>query len=126
MSLKPLFRLMQDGRFSALAGASAKLKPFYQLTYLAAAAEAGLLKRLATGPATLEALAEFLAVDGRGMEALEAWLQMGVRLRMLSLGPRGYALRDLASMLARPENDAVLAMVEEAASLHHKLIAGTI
>src|ERR1019366_6824881 len=59
-------------------------------------------------------------------EALEAWLQMGVRLKLLSLGPQGYALRGLAKTLARPENDAALAMVEEVAGLHHKLISGTL
>ena len=50
----------------------------------------------------------------------------GVRLRLLSLGPRGYALRGLAEALARPENDPTLAMVEEVAGLHHKLIAATL
>lgn len=126
MSFKPFFRLLRDGRLSTLLGANAQLKSFYKLTYLAAAGEAGLLHRLATGPATLGALAEFCGANGQGKEALEAWLQMGVRLSLLSLGPRGYALRGLAKALALPENDAALAMVEEVAGLHHKLIAGTI
>jgi hypothetical protein len=51
---------------------------------------------------------------------------MGVRLRLLSLGPRGYALRALARKLARSENDRVLAMVEEVVELRHKLITATI
>jgi 4-hydroxy-2,2'-bipyrrole-5-carbaldehyde O-methyltransferase len=51
---------------------------------------------------------------------------MGVRLRLLSVGPRGYALRGLARTLARPENDPALAMVEEVAGLHYKLISGTL
>jgi len=126
MSFKPFFRLLRDGRLSALVGACAELKSFYKLTYLAAAGQARLFTRLASGPATLDSLAEFYAVKGRGREALEAWLQMGVRLRLLSLGPRGYALRALARKLARPENDAVLAMVEEVVELHHKLITATI
>jgi len=126
MPIKPFFRLLRDGQLSALLGASANLKSFYKLTYLAAAGEVGLLKRLATGPATFDSLAEFCAADSQGREALQAWLQMGVRLRLLSLGPRGYALRGLARMLAQPENDPVLAMVEEVAGLHHKIIVGTI
>ena len=85
-----------------------------------------MLNRLAAGPATFDALADFSAADGQGTEALEAWLQMGVRLKLLSLGPEGYALRGLAKTLARPENDAALAMVEEVAGLHHKLISGTL
>jgi SAM-dependent methyltransferase len=51
---------------------------------------------------------------------------MGVRLQLLSSGPRGYALRGLAKKLARPENDPVLAMVEEVVELHHTLITATI
>jgi hypothetical protein len=126
MSLKPFFRLLRDGQLAPLLGVSAGLKSFYKLTYLAAAGEAGLLGRLASGPATFDSLAEFCAVGSQGREALEAWLQMGVRLRLLSLGPRGFALRGLASALALPENDATLAMVQEVAGLHHKLISATL
>ncbi len=126
MPLKPFLRLWRDGQLSALLGVTGELKSFYKLTYLAAAGEAGLLKRLASGPTTFDSLAEFYSVSGRRREALEAWLQMGVRLRLLSLGPRGYALRGLAKKLARPESDAVLAVVEEVVELHHKFITGTI
>jgi SAM-dependent methyltransferase len=126
MPFKTVFHLLRDGRLSALLGAGAELKSFYKLTYLAAAGETGLLNRLASGPATLDSLAEFYAARGQGREALEAWLQIGIRLRLLSLGPRGYALRALARKLARPENDPVLAMVEEVVELHYKLITATI
>src|SRR5579872_5180004 len=126
MPFKPLFSLLRDGRLAALLGVGGGLKSFYKLTYLAAAGEAGILNRLATGPATFGTLADFCAASGQGREALEAWLQMGVRLKLLSLGPQGYALRGLAKTLARPENDAALAMVEEVAGLHHKLILGTL
>ena len=126
MFLKPFIRTLRDGRLTALLGVGAELKSFYKLTYLAAAAEAGLLKQLAAGPATLKSLAESFVAAGQGKDALEAWLQMGVRLRLLSLGPRGYALRGLAKVLARPENDPALALVEEVAGLHYKLIAATL
>lgn len=126
MSFKPFFRLLRDGRLSALAGASAEFKSFYKLSYLAAAGKAGLLSRLDSGAATLDSLATFYGVDERGREALEAWLQMGVRVQLLRLGPHGYELRGLARKLARTENDAVLAIAEEIVDLHHKLITGTI
>jgi SAM-dependent methyltransferase len=126
MSLKPFFRLLRDGRLTALLGVGANLKSFYKLTFLAASGEAGLLARVATGPATFDSLAEFCAAGGQGREALEAWLQMGVHLRLLRLGPRGYTLRGLANALARPENDPTLAMAQEVAGLHHKLIAATL
>lgn len=126
MWFKPLFHLLRDGRLSALMGVSSSLKPFYRLTFIAAAGEAGLLGQLASGPATLDALAEFYAATGQGREALDAWLQMGIRLRLLSLGPRGYSLRGLAQTLSRPENDPALAMAQEVAGLHHKLISTTL
>lgn len=126
MLLRPFLRLLREGRLNALMGVGAELKSFYSLTYLVAAGEAGLLNRLAAGPATLDSLAEFCAAGGQTKEALQAWLQMGVRLRLLNLGPRGYALRGLAKTLARPENDPALALVEEVAGLHHKLIASTL
>jgi len=126
MSLRPFFRLLRDGRLAPLLGVGAQLKSFYKLTWLSAAGEAGLLNRLAAGPVPFDSLAELFAAAGQGREALEAWLQMGVRLRLLSLSPRGYALSGLAQALARPQNDATLAMVEEVAGLHHKLISATL
>lgn len=64
--------------------------------------------------------------DGpKNREALEAWLQLGVRLGMLAQNQQGYSLRGLAKKLAQPQNDAALAMVEEIAELHHKLILET-
>lgn len=124
--LRPLLRLWRDGRLTALLGVGAALKPFYRLTYLAAAGEAGLLERLAAGPVPFDSLAAFFGAKGQEREALEAWLQMGVRLRLLRLHPSGYSLRGLARVLARPENDPALAMVEEVAGLHHKLLAATL
>jgi SAM-dependent methyltransferase len=47
-----------------------------------------------------------------------------VQLRELERGPRGYALRGrLARGFAEPDGDAVLAFLEEAVSLHHRLLA---
>src|SRR5437660_5599323 len=126
MSLKPFFRLLREGQLTSLFAVGAELKSLYKLTYLAAAGEAGLLNYLAKGPATLDSLNQYFAVDGQHREALEAWLQMGARLRLLRLGSRGYTLRGLASALARPQNDPTLAMVQEVAGLHHKLISATL
>jgi 2-polyprenyl-3-methyl-5-hydroxy-6-metoxy-1,4-benzoquinol methylase len=126
MSFKPFFRLLRDGQLTPLLAVGAELKSFYKLTYLAAAGEAGILEFLSDGPATFDSLVEFCGALGQGREALEAWLQMGLRLRLLSLGPSGYALHGQAQALAQPKNDAALAMVQEVAGLHHKLIAGTL
>ena len=126
MSFKPLFAVLRDGRLGALLGVNAGLKSFYKLTYLAAAGESGLLQRMADRPVKFESLIEFCGATGQGREALEAWLQMGVRLGLLSGGQNGYVLRGLAKRLAKPENDAALAVVQEVSGLHHKLIADTL
>lgn len=126
MLLKPLFRLWREGRLGALMGVGQGLEPFYKLTWLSAAGEAGLLGRLADGPATFDGLATFFAAQGQGREALEAWLQMGVRMKLLRRDSRGYALGGLARKLAQPENDAALALAEEVTGLHHKLLSETL
>jgi 4-hydroxy-2,2'-bipyrrole-5-carbaldehyde O-methyltransferase len=126
MSLKPFVQLMREGRLTALLSAGAEFKSFYRLSFLAAAGEAGLLSRLASGPVAFDSLAESYAATGQGRDALEAWLQMGVRLRLLSLGPSGYSLRGLARALAQPKNDAALALVQEVSGLHHKLLSATL
>ena len=66
MSLKPFFRLLRDGRLTPLLGIGVGLRTFYKLTYLAAAGESGLLNLLATGPASFDALAEFVGAVGQG------------------------------------------------------------
>lgn len=126
MVLKPFLGLLRDGQLGALLGVGSELKSFYKLTYVAAAGESGLLDRLAKGPATLDLLAEYYSAAGQGKEALEAWLQLGVRLHLLTAGPNGYSLKGLAETLAQPENDAALALAQEVAGLHHKLIAETL
>ena len=126
MLFKPFLRLWRNGRLSALLGVVGDLKSFYRLSYLAAAGQAGLLERLASGPATIESLAEFCGARGQRRDALEAWLQLGVRLKLLGVGTQGYTLLGMARKLAQPENDPVLAMTQEVADLHHKLITRTL
>src|SRR5690606_26583269 len=68
---------------------------------------------------------ELYCRDAKAREALEAWLQVGIRLRLLALKADGYCLRGLAKRLAMLRNDAALALVQEVADLHHKLILET-
>ena len=126
MSFKPFLDLQRGGRLGPLLSIGSSLKHFYKLTFLAAAGESGILALLAHGPVAFEAIAAHIGAEGQGREAIEAWLQMGVRLKVLQSGQDGYKLRGVAAALARPENDAALAMVEEVAGLHHKLLAETV
>ena len=125
MSIKPLLQLMRSRQLLALTGSSALLKPFYQLNFLAGAKEGGLFELLLDAPKTFEQLAAVYCKDDKAREALQAWLTLGVRLNYLQVGSTGYALKGLAKKLALPQNDASLALLQEAAELHSKLIAQT-
>jgi 4-hydroxy-2,2'-bipyrrole-5-carbaldehyde O-methyltransferase len=128
MSIKPFLTLMRNHQLGAMTGSNALLKPFYQLNYLVAAKECGLFELLLDTPKGFEQLAAiFCAEDeAKTREALEAWLSLGVRLGLLRLDSRGYALKGLAKKLALPQNDAALAWLQEAAGLHSKLISHTL
>jgi SAM-dependent methyltransferase len=126
MSIKPLFKLMRNHQLLAVTGSKALLKPFYQLNYLVAAKESGVLELLVDAPRGFEQLAEVYCRDEKAREALEAWLGLGVRLGYLRLDGRSYTLKGLAKKLAFPQNDAAIALLEEAAGLHSKLISQTV
>jgi len=126
MSIKPVLQLMMHHQLLALTGSNALLKPFYQLNYLVAAKERGLFELLLDAPKGFEQLAEVYCTDDKAREALEAWLGLGVRLGYLRLDTRGYALKGLARKLSLPQNDAALALLQEAAGLHAKLISQTL
>jgi 4-hydroxy-2,2'-bipyrrole-5-carbaldehyde O-methyltransferase len=126
LSIKPILKLMRNHQLLALTGSKALLKPFYQLNYLVAAKECGLFELLLEAPKGFEQLAEVYCTNDKAREALEAWLGLGVRLGYLRLDTRGYALKGLAKKLALPQNDAALALLQEAAGLHAKLISQTV
>jgi SAM-dependent methyltransferase len=125
MSIKPVLKLVRNHQLLALTGSQALLKPFYQLNYLVAAKECGLFELLAA-PKRFEQLAEVYCRDDKAREALKAWLGLGVRLGYLRLDSEGYRLKGLAKRLALPENDAAIALLQEAAELHSGLISQTI
>ncbi len=126
MSIKPVLKLVMNHQLLALTGSNALLKPFYQLNYLIAAKECGLFELLHEAPKGFEQLAEVWCKNNKAREALEAWLGLGVRLGYLGSDTRGYILKGLAKKLALPQNDAALALLQEAAGLHAKLISQTV
>ncbi|MDE2366006.1 MAG: class I SAM-dependent methyltransferase, partial [Betaproteobacteria bacterium] len=100
-------------------------KPFYKLSYLVGAKKCGLLDILSDGPQTFDNLANAYCQDAKAREALHAWLQFGISLGFLSLKDNRYFLKGLALKMSLPENDATLALAQEVATLHHKLILDT-
>jgi SAM-dependent methyltransferase len=124
--LKTAYSLATSGRLRLLWSASRLFNPFYRLSFVAAAASAGVLARLAAGPQTLEALAVELAPDPATHPALEAWLDLGVALGELARGPDGYRLHGfLSRQLADGAHDHVAALLEEVTTFHQRLIVET-
>lgn len=127
MSIRPFLSLLKQRQLGALVASNALYKPFYKLTYLAALKASGLMDAMAAQAIRLEDLVRrYPSGDGtKTREALMAWLYMGCRLNLLKHTDSGYALQGLAKKLARPENDAALALSQEVVGLHYSLIAKT-
>ena len=123
MSIKPVLKLMMNHQLLALTGSNALLKPFYQLNYLVAAKECSVFELLLDAPKSFDQIAEVYCADNKAREALEGWLGLGVRLGYLRLDSSGYSLKGLAKKLAMPQNDAALALLQEAAGLNQVLDA---
>lgn len=125
MTLRPFLRLLRNHQLLATLRVNALFKPFYKLSWLASAKTNGVLDILTNTRAPFDRLAATYCRDAKAREALEAWLQVGIRLQLLELNAAGYALKGLARELALPHNDATLALAQEVAGLHHKLILDT-
>jgi 4-hydroxy-2,2'-bipyrrole-5-carbaldehyde O-methyltransferase len=117
------FNLWRSGQLGLPMRLMRLMQPVYRSAFLAAAAKQGILRRLAAGPVPLPQLAGDLTSDLIGMEALEAWLQVGVQAGELQVDGQGYSLRGkLAQELAQDKNDAWVAFLEEGITLHYKLL----
>jgi SAM-dependent methyltransferase len=125
MSLAPLLTLIKNRQLLPAMRINALFKPFYKISYLAGAKKCGLLDILSKSPLTFDDLAKAYCQDAKASEALHAWLQLGIRLGFLSLKNNSYSLKGLALEMSFPENDATLALAQEVATLHHKLILDT-
>jgi len=125
MLLRPLLHMLKSKQLFPAMATQALYKPMYKLSFLAALKNSGLMDQLADGPVPFQQLAAGCAPGDKATEALREWLGLGCHLGLLELGHNGYALKRLAKKLARPENDATLALAQEAASMHHQLIMQT-
>jgi SAM-dependent methyltransferase len=126
MIFKAFLTLFKKGQIFLLLQITRLMTPFYQLAYIAALVEHGFFKVLTEGSASIEELMERTGISPKYQSALHAWLQAGLRLKQLKLGEGQYHLNGLAKNLVRiPENDALLAIIQETADLHYKLILHT-
>jgi SAM-dependent methyltransferase len=125
MKFRTIAKILRSGQLSAALKLVGMLKPFYTLSYLASAKENGLFDLLQDRPVAFDQLAKHYCKSADGHEGLRAWLQVGVKLKLLKESSAGYELAGLSRSFSRPESDAVMALAEETAGLHHSLILAT-
>jgi 4-hydroxy-2,2'-bipyrrole-5-carbaldehyde O-methyltransferase len=126
MKIRTLANILRSGQLLAGLKLLGMLKPFYRLTFLAAAKSTGLFELLSDKTIPFDQLAHHYCRDASAHDALRAWLQLGVKLKLLKESNAGFELDGLSKSFSRPENDAVLALAQETAGLHHSLIIGTL
>ncbi len=125
MRFKPILSLIRQGQLLPLFRLGRDVKYLYRLCYLASAGKNGVLAALSGHPMPFELLARDFCKDEDGRDALQAWLDLGVHLGELKLAKEGYAVCGYSKKLVRPENDSLLAMIEEVVALHCPLILDT-
>jgi len=126
MKLKTFASLMKGGKTPVLLRFKLMFSSFYRLSFFASMVDTVILERLSRGPVTATNLLGESGNDPSLRHAMESWLGLGVRLGILKKDDKGYSLRGfLAKRLARPENDAIRALLREVASLHHFYIMQT-
>ena len=127
MKLTTLAGLITSGQLALLLGLGNTIRQAYRSSFIAAALSEGVYALLREGPTSLDELHQRLMgplpAEDPSREKLKAWLDLGVTLGELKQTPAGYALRSrLSRQLARPSNDAIAALFQEACTLHHDLI----
>lgn len=125
MSLTAIARLIRQRQLLPALKAKALYRPSYKLTYIAGAKNSGLLDLLSDGPTSFDDLTGTYGRDAKSREALKAWLHMGIHLGLLACKDGHYRLKGLLRSMSLAENDATLALMQEAATLHHKLVRDT-
>lgn len=126
MRLEAALELIKNRQLAPLLRLYGMFTPFYRLGYIAALADTGYFSILKENPSSLDELLAVMDIDSEHGEALKAWLQVGIRLHEISLVDGKYRLCGISKKLAAARgNDALLAITEEVALLHHSLILGT-
>ena len=127
--MKVVRRLLGEiirGRLSVLMNVEKAGGALYSVSFISALLSTGLLGERAARPMTFEEIDKRLECRVEMKEALRAWLQVGLALRVLSQNGGRYALRSrFARRLAETKNDPAAAMIEELPAFDHRLVLET-
>lgn len=125
MNIRTLVKLFHSGQLVLLLNLLGLFKPFYKLCYVVSAKANGLFDILSDKSVLFEELADHYCRNSASHDALKAWLQLGVRLKLLKLEKKSYSLASFTRKLSFSKNDALIALAQEATSLHYNLILRT-
>lgn len=126
MGIEAVFELVKNKQFVPFLKLYGMFAPFYRLGYIAALVNNGYFQALKEKSASLDELMSTMGIEKEYTEEIKAWLQVGLRLNELSLKNGSYRLSGISKQLASiVENDALLAIIQEVATLHHNLIIKT-
>jgi SAM-dependent methyltransferase len=118
MNLRTAFSLVRSGQLVSLFWVALGARAHYRLAFIAGGLSSGLFQKLVSGPVPMQRLADNLGLKPCMHDGLRAWLEFGVGLGELRSGPGGYTLRRRRTKaLLKPGNDAVAAILQEAAML---------
>ncbi len=126
MGIKAVFELIKKKQLFPLLKLFRMLTPFYRLGYIAALVNNGCFQILTDKSVSLDELMSAMSIEKEYSEGVKACLQVGIRLNEISLRNGRYRLGGISKGLAGiVENDALLAITQEVATLHHNLIIRT-
>jgi len=78
-------KLAKNEQLFLLIRLSKLVTPFYKVGYIASLHKYGFMKELKDQPQTLEQLSEKIGIRQGRQEALQAWLQVGIRMKLLKI-----------------------------------------
>lgn len=123
--IKPILKLLKNGQLFLLLQLTRLMTPFYKISFIAALVNTSMFKTLAQGGVSLDSLMQEHGINPEHRGRMAAWLQMGVRINEIKIDKDQYQLNGISAKLAKADNDSLLAIVQETATLHHKLILHT-
>lgn len=128
MKSRTLSSLVQNGKFAIMLRIGRNIKHYYRITYVVSAKRNGILDYLAKKPSSFEQITKEFSSEPEStlsIDALKSWLDLGIHLGEIKYAKEEYSLSGYSKKLSIPDNDPIMAMLEEIVFLHSKLIIDT-